>query len=553
MTIPVQSFPYFNYPRATFEQTNPEIAHGSDLLTQAIENQRAITNLKYLQPELSEKLRKLRIENETNEPAAKYAPQMMEAALQKALKEAPHIQAQIDQIYQGTIPLNRANAGHLNQETALMPREQALKESDLGLRRLAHDLREKNFKFGMYKYANPSAFQMLRTMPRDQKANYFAFGDGANAGIGQGNINNGDLESFVNGEIDADQLEDKLHGVHDDFNEDEQEQDQTQFSAYQPSGLEQIQQVAHQQSYAPGSPEAAKQLENTIVQKILASRNNREVGVNGSVPGVSVAPVPGSRPALRENVSEQDPSIQNVVQPATKSLVDPSATNAKLLKSVENDPYRRANIIAAFNNKPSKVLDRAAFALNNEIYLSNKDFLVPKILNAMKYAGAAGKGKAALDALKKETPDAYADYDWYKNDFVTTMSNNIRNLESLSVDQVQRAELHRMNDMLKVGLDKPHAISRMNDLIRGVRIISDSALDVSENKEYRGIRKLDAGVPSSNPSEKYITDEDIKLNDNKNRNVNIPGLNEKNIAANAEHYGVTVETFKKYLKKEGVI
>ncbi len=60
---------------------------------------------------------------------------------------------------------------------------------------------------------------------------------------------------------------------------------------------------------------------------------------------------------------------------------------------------------------------------------------------AAKYAGIAGKGKAALEMWKKNNPDDYEKNIFFRNQFKSVLTNLNKNLEGLGVQVSQREEL----------------------------------------------------------------------------------------------------------------
>jgi hypothetical protein len=125
------------------------------------------------------------------------------------------------------------------------------------------------------------------------------------------------------------------------------------------------------------------------------------------MPQNNAAPTPVAQPTLSPDVELQQFGAQVT---ANKSGSSPQA-------------YRQFESAAGLEN-----------------YLENPrvDRLVK---NAAKFAGIAGKGKAALDALSRDNPQEYADYLEFHNNFSTTMANLNRRLEMLGVQNETRQEL----------------------------------------------------------------------------------------------------------------
>lgn len=116
MAIPVQQFPMLS-----FEQMNPFAsgwAAGQNLYKQAVSNQ-------YLQPSLQQELLKAQLNNQILQPQAEYARPMEQAKLAYNQTLAPLNNAQIADIYQGRIPLQKAQAGLAGAQTGLANQQTA--------------------------------------------------------------------------------------------------------------------------------------------------------------------------------------------------------------------------------------------------------------------------------------------------------------------------------------------------------------------------------------------------------------------------------------------
>lgn len=149
MPIPVLNFPTNNFeqphherniyksnPEITFAQAHPDMvgaAYSSDLLKSAIENQKQSIAARYMQPQMEEQLKQLRMNTDILRPQAEYAPQFTQASLAEALMKAPKIrsdigrnEADIANIFRGQIPLSQSHANYYNAQARLAPEHLAL-------------------------------------------------------------------------------------------------------------------------------------------------------------------------------------------------------------------------------------------------------------------------------------------------------------------------------------------------------------------------------------------------------------------------------------------
>jgi hypothetical protein len=100
--------PILNLPNVTFQQANPGYSGAgamNDLIAQGIQNQ-------YMGPQLQQKLAQEQLKTQIMQPQAQYAPQMTLAELLKSQAEAPHVQAETQELLQGKIPFERAHAAY---------------------------------------------------------------------------------------------------------------------------------------------------------------------------------------------------------------------------------------------------------------------------------------------------------------------------------------------------------------------------------------------------------------------------------------------------------
>jgi hypothetical protein len=74
----------------------------------------------------------------------------------------------------------------------------------------------------------------------------------------------------------------------------------------------------------------------------------------------------------------------------------------------------------------------------------NDPGLNQRAMNASNYAGALGKGSAALAALSQKNPVAYEDYLNFKNTDMVLLQNRIKTLDQMGGTDKQRKELQGM-------------------------------------------------------------------------------------------------------------
>ncbi len=136
----------------------------------------------------------------------------------------------------------------------------------------------------------------------------------------------------------------------------------------------------------------------------------------------------------------------------------------------------------------------------------NQEQFAARIKNAAKFAGMIGKGKKALDAAAAESPQEYLDYQWFKTDLVTTMSNSIKQMEKLSSDQEQRSELKNTWEKATEGMDidPKGAVKLLYMTFDTMGKIAKSVVGVAE-PVHKGVMYGLNGIPEDFGTKDYIS------------------------------------------------
>lgn len=141
-----------------------------------------------------------------------------------------------------------------------------------------------------------------------------------------------------------------------------------------------------------------------------------------------------------------------------------------------NDQTRLANQISANNAVTTNATRRQLEgAIQVENIVNDPDFQ-KQAKNAALYAGAIGKGKAALDALSQNNPQAYEDYLSFKNQAMVLLQNRIKTLDQMGATDSQREELQRLYDKTADALSSNPSqfITQLNNLGKNLDSIAQS-------------------------------------------------------------------------------
>jgi len=183
--------------------------------------------------------------------------------------------------------------------------------------------------------------------------------------------------------------------------------------------------------------------------------------------------------------------------------------------AAHQDEVMRKTAQMAVNKKltPTAIQNRAASARVFDKFFSNKKNR-SIIANAVKYAGAIGKSKKLLAAIKTKGTPEYNKYLQFKNILVANFANQLRQVEALSVQPQQREEIERMIASWDKGIESwsttpVRAFSLINESFRQLQAIGKSLTEESEPiykiTEEKPFKPITAAEASEGPSKKGKT------------------------------------------------
>lgn len=124
--------------------------------------------------------------------------------------------------------------------------------------------------------------------------------------------------------------------------------------------------------------------------------------------------------------------------------------------------------------------------------------IIERIKNTAKMAGQTGQARMAVEAHLPESmqSQAFKDSKWFHTQFVSNMSNVIKQMEKLTGDQKQRDELHRMMKVLSdPDLGPKGALQAFNRAIGSLQDMSESIFNAVETKDTKGFFRKMYGLP----------------------------------------------------------
>lgn len=134
---------------------------------------------------------------------------------------------------------------------------------------------------------------------------------------------------------------------------------------------------------------------------------------------------------------------------------------------------------------------RADAAVALEDWLNkNKEKYGDAFRNVTKYSQFLGKGEKGIDALSKNSPQAYQDYKWVETSFIPHLANQVKMMEQLAATDKQRSELKELAGALdSFTLDPVSSLKVFNRQIGTIQDISDSVFAAAEPNKKGTYRK----------------------------------------------------------------
>lgn len=486
---------------------------GDPLMAALIPAYKRGIELRYLQPQLQNDLRKQQLTNALMQVDLDYADPMAQANLDYANARTPNLEAQTrgqdlqNQLYpdeiMSQIGLRNAQTDATNMNTRFVP-----------LKTLSEVLnnQQKSSRFGeAYQLRN-----MLNAMPPAARAVWIS--------------ENKDKYNYMMSTL-GDKALQQQQGIGNDLIAQQIEQD------YQNLTI---------------TPEQAKLLgASGIAQPAPMGSMSGMPQPQGSMPqaqgGMNPMPQTGRMQGRPQQQYSGSPFAQlfngmfDTGQPNTGMQMSPELAN-NIVGDKENMPMGMQKLpqmgqtqgMSGFNTSPEamdrlgKALDLSANkyltttktqnqlegAVQLEEMTNNPDFQ-EKARAAAQYAGALGKGQGAIDTLMNKNPKAYDDFRTFKDNYMVEYENRIKGLEAMGATDSQREELHNLYDAAVDALnsDPDRFIYKLNGLLRSISTVAKSVqksanpLGIeSTNRigEFKPITLEKEGRQSSGPSQAQL-------------------------------------------------
>lgn len=255
------------------------------------------------------------------------------------------------------------------------------------------------------------------------------------------------------------------------------------------------------------------------------------------IPGFN--PQSGSAPSQQIQAPQQQNgsmlnNIFNALQPQQNNTQNPNDQlrplgmprfGAPTPEQIEQT--RLANQIAANNSLTTAATRRQLEGALQVEGIFNDPTFQSQAQNAANYAGAMGKGSAALAALSQNNPKAYEDYLSFKNQTMPLILNRIKTLDQMGATDKQREDLENLYKKTADSLtsNPEQFITQLNNLGSMLNTISQqvqkSATPIANINRLSGFNPIQQ--QSANP------------------------LNQADLEFTARKYGMTVDQVKQKL------
>lgn len=200
--------------------------------------------------------------------------------------------------------------------------------------------------------------------------------------------------------------------------------------------------------------EAYNDMLNTLANKTLAAQENKS---NDVLKDALSKYFPNEFKDLTINPNEEEtqnlinagigkPDLQNL-GPLSAQLNNIQQSQLPQNNSFSSNPemidrMRTASQISANNSLTTAASRRQLEGAIQVGEIMNDPGFQSRAINASRYAGAVGKGKASMAALSQKNPQAYEDYLTFLNTDVVLLQNRIKTLDQMGATDAQREELH---------------------------------------------------------------------------------------------------------------
>lgn len=251
-----------------------------------------------------------------------------------------------------------------------------------------------------------------------------------------------------------------------------------------------------------------------------------------TAPNPQNTPTPNQAPANSVNMNPMgDMSDLNQTPPQDSGQGNPQMPPPDIAAPQNNAPpiaqapspdsappsFQFTSQIAANKNSVSApIYKRFENGLEFEKFLNDKHY--DRIAaNAALYAGALGKGKAALDAIMRSNPQSYEDYLEFHNSFASTAANYNKVMEGLGVQESQRSEiLGNITKAFDSNTGNPErAIDQYNRWKNTMRNVVKSASQIAQ-PAYPGLLEKHYGI-NLNESSNVSLPKAMAINNQKTR------------------------------------
>jgi hypothetical protein len=206
----------------------------------------------------------------------------------------------------------------------------------------------------------------------------------------------------------------------------------------------------------------------------------------------------------------------------------------------QNEQLARAGNIYANNAADTAATRRQYEGAQQAAAIWNDPTVQKNALDAAKYAGVFGQGKAAITALKKEKPQEYQNYLGFKEQLITLFENRLKTLDQMGSTDSQRKDLKDIFDKTMNALtsNPEQFIEQFNQLGEALdvvgRAVEKSATPIVDMPRLPKFKPIPNPYSSkAKTSKEHITDE--------------------NIAHTAKLRGISEDEVRKKLKAKGLL
>lgn len=260
------------------------------------------------------------------------------------------------------------------------------------------------------------------------------------------------------------------------------------------------------------------------VANVLTPEYIKSFGIGSNIPPQNVLNQLQGQPQPQE--------MPNPIDNQTQISVPSQGMSPQSMPQMPSEERDLINAQHRINHQTSGKVQSAraeGAATMDKFLMENREKISKALNDAIKYQGIYGRGKKWLDILKKDQPEAYANYQFVKGSLIPNLSNQIKFMEHMGATNTQLEHAGNMVAALDKLDSNPETSRRtINKSIDSLMDLSKSIYQVAEPsypgtyKKLFNLSELKGDYIPENKTENKSSDKSIKNKVGLKDNIELP-------------------------------